>query len=335
MPKISILMPVYNAAKYLDAAINSVLNQSFTDWELLCVDDDSTDNSWSILKKYKKKDPRIKAFHQSNTGPMGARRLAFEQSTGVYIIYLDADDLFSTDLLEGVYKKAIDSNADAIAPDMVVRESNKLDFSWNKQHNIDISEELSGKEGFMETFPWRKLHNFNLWSRNVFKKSAYHPYLEGNNFNADEILQRILLLNCNKIVFASKGAYIHTINTESITHILSRRSFNRLSANDKLIQLGIENQLSEKQINKIFGFAFFCELKSLMLSFIKTPQSIDKKWALTLIKEAFKKYTQRNISDFYGISVLNRLKAKLQTCNFSLFYLTCYLQIKFRTRINR
>lgn len=330
MPKISILTPVYNAENYIENAINSVLEQSFTDWEMLCVDDESTDNSLLILKEYQKKDERIKVFSQKNTGPLGARRLAFEHSTGDYIIYLDADDLFSIDLLKCLYEKMIESDADAVAPDMIKRFPNK-DVSWNKENNVNIKETLNGIQGFMETFPWRKLHNFNLWKRSVFEKSTYHPYLENNNFNADEILQRILLLNCKKIVFSAKGAYIHTVNMKSITHILSERSFNRLSANDKLILLGIDNNLSQSQMERIYGFALFCQLKGLVLDLYRSPKTdIDRKWAFSLLKKAYKKYTSHKLINFYGPSILNKMKVKIQTFNFSWFCLICFLQVKMK-----
>lgn len=328
MPKISILTPVYNAANYIGNAINSVLEQSFTDWEMLCVDDESTDNSLFILKEYQNRDKRIKVFTQKNTGPLGARRFAFEHSTGDYIIYLDADDLFSKDLLQCLYDRMLETDADAVAPDMIRRFPDK-DVSWNKKNGVDIKEELTGMQGFMETFPWKKLHNFNLWKRSLFEKSTYHPYLDNNNFNADEILQRILLLNCKKIVFSVGGAYIHTANMESITHVLSMRSFNRLSANDKLIQLGIDNNLTKEQMKRIYGFALFCQLKGLVLDIYRSPKSnIDKKWAFSLLKNAYKKYTSYNVDDFYGTSLTSKLKAKVQTLSFTLFCLICCLQVK-------
>lgn len=330
MAKISILTPVYNAENYIGNAINSVIEQSFTDWEMLCVDDESSDNSLSLLKEYQNKDNRIKVFTQKNTGPLGARRLAFEHSTGEYIIYLDADDLFSKDLLQCLYKRMIESGADAVAPDMIRRFPDK-DISWNKENNINIKEELTGMEGFMETFPWRKLHNFNLWKRTIFERSTYHPYLDNNNFNADEILQRILLLNCKKIVFSTGGAYIHTANMESITHVLSKRSFNRLSANDKLIQLGIDNNLTQEQMEQIYGFALFCQLKGLLLDLYSSPNtSIDKKWAFSLLKKAYKKYTSHKLINFYGTSYLDKIKAQMQTSNFTLFRLICLLQVKMK-----
>lgn len=330
MPKISVLTPVYNAANYIEDAINSVLEQSFTDWEMLCVDDESTDNSLSILYEYRKKDKRIKVFSQKNTGPLGARRLAFEHSTGDYIIYLDADDLFSRDLLQCLYEREIESDADAVAPDMIRRFPDK-DDSWNKEKNVDIKEVLTGMQGFMETFPWRKLHNFNLWKRSVFEKSTYHPYLENNNFNADEILQRILLLNCKKIVFSAGGAYIHTANMESITHVLSKRSFNRLSANDKLIQLGIDNNLSQSQMERIYGFALFCQLKGLVLDLYRSPKAdIDNKWAFSLLKDAYYKYTSHKIINFYGTSIFDKIRVQIQTINFNIFRLICFLQVKMK-----
>lgn len=326
MATISILTPVYNAEEYIETAIKSVLTQTFQDWELLCVDDESKDNSLAIIQKYAKLDMRIKWFTQKNTGPLGARRLGFKHSTGNYIIYLDADDYYTSDLLESVYKKAIESDADAIAPDMIYK-SGKNEFSWNQKYHIDLDEELSGIDGFSETFPWRKLHNFNLWKRDVFQNSIYHPYLEGNNFNADEILQRILLLNCQKIVYSKSGSYVHVDNDSSITKVLQPRSFNRLSANDKLIQLGIDYKVSQETLNKIYGFCFFCQLKNLMLDYYAQPLPPSKKhWAMDMMKKAYHKYASRNIRFFYGKTKQQQIKALIQTCNFQVFKLICKIQ---------
>lgn len=330
MTSISILMPVYNSSKTIKNAINSVLNQTFSDWELLCVDDGSADNSLKILQEYIHIDERIKCFTQENQGPLAARRLAFENSTGQYIIYLDSDDSYSADTLESLYSRALATNADAIAPDMIYA-NEQQSISWNTMNQIDIKEELNGLQGFAETFPWRKLHNFNLWKREIFEKSTYHPYLENNNFNADEILQRILLLNCQKIVFAESGKYIHNYNSESITKVLQKRSFNRLDANEKLIQLGRDYKVSAEIMEKIYGFSFFCQLKGLMLDYYSQQNKLsdkDRKWAMDKMKKAFYHYKKHTMNNIYGDSILSNIKKMIQTRYFSIFRLLCFIQSK-------
>ncbi len=102
MPYISVIIPVYNAAAYLRECIDSLLSQTFTDWEALCVDDGSTDESGIILDEYAAKDRRIKVFHQSNKGVSAARNFALESAKGEYVCFLDGDDIFDRDFLERV-----------------------------------------------------------------------------------------------------------------------------------------------------------------------------------------------------------------------------------------
>ena len=99
-PAVSIVLPVYNGEKYLVSAIESVLAQSFEDWELLIIDDGSSDRSPSICDKYAEKDPRIKVFHQPNGGVNTARAKGVDNSAGEYLLFLDADDTFSPDAVD-------------------------------------------------------------------------------------------------------------------------------------------------------------------------------------------------------------------------------------------
>ena len=100
--KISIIMPVYNAEKYLCEALDSVRNQTLKEIEIICVDDGSTDRSVEILSEYQKKDSRIKVLHQTepSAGAALARNLGLQEARGEYLSFLDADDLFEPDLLE-------------------------------------------------------------------------------------------------------------------------------------------------------------------------------------------------------------------------------------------
>lgn len=331
MSLVSILMPVYNSGTFVHSAIESVIAQTYKNWELLCVDDGSSDNSVEILRSYVSKDSRIKYFTQENKGPLLARRLGFENSLGDYIIYLDSDDEYSPDNLESLVSRIQETDADTVAPDMIYK-SDTYSKSWNKLNKVNVEEILSGLDAFSETFPWRKMHNFNLWKREIFQESTYHPYLKNNNFNADEILQRIMLLNCKKVVFSSSGAYVRNYNDESITNVLQIRSFNRLDANEKLVQLGKDYKVSQEIMKKIYSFAFFCQLKGLMLSYYSSSNNFDlkeKKLLMSKMKCSFKQYASYPMDDFYGPSLVGRLKQSLQVNSFAMFKLLCFIQVKF------
>lgn len=114
--KVSVVIPVYNAEKYLRDTLESVLNQTFRDIEILCVDDGSTDQSLEIMYDYSQKDSRIKILHQEeeSAGAALARNLGLKSARGEYVIFLDADDLFEPDLIEVSYQAAKEKNADAV-----------------------------------------------------------------------------------------------------------------------------------------------------------------------------------------------------------------------------
>ena len=102
MPYFSIIIPVYNVAPYLRECLDSVLGQTFVDWEAICVDDGSTDDSATILDEYAEKDSRFRIFHNVNAGVSAARNIALDMAKGTYIAFLDGDDLFSDGLLLNV-----------------------------------------------------------------------------------------------------------------------------------------------------------------------------------------------------------------------------------------
>ncbi|MEG1313359.1 MAG: glycosyltransferase, partial [Bacilli bacterium] len=102
-PKLSIIVPVYNVDKYINKCIESILAQTFTDFELLLVNDGSLDSSGSICDEYEKKDSRIKVFHKENGGVSSARNLGLENARGEWIAFVDGDDWISPEM----YKKLL------------------------------------------------------------------------------------------------------------------------------------------------------------------------------------------------------------------------------------
>lgn len=101
-PKFSIIIPVYNVAPYIRECLDSVLAQTYTDWEAICVDDGSTDGSGVILDEYAKRDLRFRIIHQTNAGVGAARNSAIEVAQGEYLLYLDGDDKLELDGLQSI-----------------------------------------------------------------------------------------------------------------------------------------------------------------------------------------------------------------------------------------
>ena len=100
---VSVIIPVYNAALFLDQCLDSVVNQTLRDIEIICVDDGSTDNSVDIIKKYMMSDSRIKLFRQSNKGAGAARNFGLKYATGKYVHFLDSDDWLDLSAYEKTY----------------------------------------------------------------------------------------------------------------------------------------------------------------------------------------------------------------------------------------
>lgn len=138
MPKISIIIPVYNVERYLSRCLDSVLNQTFVDWEAVCVNDGSPDGSAAILEEYAAKDPRIRVITKENGGLSDARNVGMSYATGEYIMYLDSDDLIHPQTMEIALGLARRDESDIVSwykdplfrPELMVRY--KLGFDIDK-----------------------------------------------------------------------------------------------------------------------------------------------------------------------------------------------------------
>lgn len=103
MALVSVVVPVYNVGKYVEKCIVSILNQSFTNFELIIIDDGSTDDSYNICKKYVQKDKRIRLIHKNNTGLVPSWKLGVKESHSEYIVFIDSDDYIEKDYLKELY----------------------------------------------------------------------------------------------------------------------------------------------------------------------------------------------------------------------------------------
>lgn len=113
-PKVSVLLPIYNVEEYLERCLDSVLNQTLTDIEIICVNDGSTDNSLEILKKYEKEDSRVKVVNKKNGGLPSARNAGLDVATGQYVGFVDSDDYIQPNMFEKLYKTAEEEKSDVV-----------------------------------------------------------------------------------------------------------------------------------------------------------------------------------------------------------------------------
>ena len=102
-PLISVIVPIYNVEEYLSGCLESILSQNFSDFEIICIDDGSTDESGSILEMYASKDSRIRTVHQENKGLSSARNVGLDMARGEYIAFCDSDDYYHPDFLKKLY----------------------------------------------------------------------------------------------------------------------------------------------------------------------------------------------------------------------------------------
>lgn len=136
-PKISIISPVYNAERYITKCLDSILAQTFQDWELILVDDESPDKSGIICDEYATKDSRIIVIHKKNGGVGAARQTGLDTVTGEYVIHVDPDDWVEPTMLQELYTKAIAEAADVVICDYYVDTKKKTSLVKQQPTSLD------------------------------------------------------------------------------------------------------------------------------------------------------------------------------------------------------
>ena len=136
-PKISVIVPVYKAENYLHRCVDSLLAQTFQDFEILLIDDGSPDRSGEICDEYARKDKRVRVFHKENGGVSSARQCGMDNAVGEYTIHADPDDWVEPNMLEELYKKAKEEDADMVICDYYVEEKRKTKYVVQKPSALD------------------------------------------------------------------------------------------------------------------------------------------------------------------------------------------------------
>ena len=137
-PEISIIVPVYNVEKYLNKCVDSILNQTFTDFELILVDDESPDNCGNICEEYAKQDSRVKVIHKKNGGLSSARNAGIDIARGKFLGFVDSDDYIAPDMYETLYNNILKDDADISVCGIYDCYENKVSVSYNSLENFTV-----------------------------------------------------------------------------------------------------------------------------------------------------------------------------------------------------
>ena len=214
-PWLSVVVPIYNAERYLSKCISSILSQTFTDFELILVDDGSTDSSSEICKRFLEKDPRVKYFQKENGGGLQARVFGAERAKGVYIVFCDADDYYVKNSFYCLYELLKEKTYDFAQFGMA------KNFLLSKRVTSISQKKLYSKEDFYQNHYPILLCSFfekstitgNVWNK-VYKKELFENVPSSENFSKifmgdDFIMNMHLLENIETGICISEPLYVY------------------------------------------------------------------------------------------------------------------------------
>lgn len=217
IPKISVIVPVYNVEKYIGQCIESILNQTFRDFELILINDGSFDYSYKICREFAKKDARISLFSQENKGQAAARNLGIENACGEYLTFIDSDDYVTSDYLEKLYHTLTKYQCDIVMTGYYrYDEQTNLLYYYIQQENVGQCERISQTEILK-----RMLTDANYLQvvAKIFKRTLFENLrFDVGRYFEDFFLITKLFLQVDSVVYLKDSLYCYRRNVNSIVN---------------------------------------------------------------------------------------------------------------------
>ena len=314
---ISVVVPVYNVEKYLHKCIDSILSQTYIYFELILIDDGSTDDSSQICDEYVNSDKRVRAFHKKNGGQSSARNLGIDVACGEYITFIDSDDFVKNNYLEIMLKLAIENNSEIVQCSFDFGD----DGLFKNSNYKPLIKVYSGSHA-LTTSSLKVLACCKLYKSNIFEDIRF-PLLK--KYEDDAIYYK-LIYRANKVVITNLKLYYYLQRMGSIlrenSHFLSIDFIEAYNERLSFFKLKNEIILYEKSIEKycvvLMTFYMKCKkdpqntnnLENIYASFcekfkmIKNTKSVS--WIRKLIFYIFKIFP--NISSFLVLKLKLRYK---------------------------
>lgn len=249
MVKISVIVPVYNMEKYLDKCLSALVNQTFSDYEVIVVNDGSKDSSLKIMKEYQKQYPDIiKVFSNKNQGISMTRNFGIDKACGKYITFIDSDDYVESSFLEEMYKKIKKDDADICVCDYFIFNDNG-DVKEFKIENFSSSSIKKNPQllFIINSSPWNKLYKKSLFDNLRFEVIKYEDLL---------LVLKVLVLS-KKITKLNKCLNYYRVreNSETTTH--DRKVFDILKILDDLNEFFKEQGIFDECYSEIEYFNIY------------------------------------------------------------------------------
>ena len=273
---LTIIVPVYNAEKYLHRCVDSLLAQDLNpeEYEIILVDDGSTDDSPKICDEYSEKYSQIKTIHKANGGVSSARNTALDAATGLYLMFVDADDLVDTNVIDCVVEKAVSNGLDACFYKHKVITESRILVHDSVPIGFDADAMYSGPEYILKggdvSSIWRCLYR-----RQLVEELSERFFL--NITHQDVVFNMEFLPFVDKLMFIDKVVYNYYINDESLTHTYSLRKIEFNTFNDFVVAsevLRFSKTLSNAEIAEFYRR----QMNSLMVSTLLILFRKRKRW---------------------------------------------------------
>lgn len=280
-------MPVYNGSMYLQRSIGSVMAQTYADWQLVALDDGSTDDSLSVLKQMAAADKRIKIMTKTNDGKGNTARnidIMSAEAEGDYIFYMSQDDYISADLLQHAVTRIEETGAEIVVPDMLLAnaDGSTEQAKGSFPPNSDYSILLTGIEAFALCIDF-SIHGFAL----IHRRLMFATDCDTRYFDSDEYNTRVQYLRANKTAFCHGTFFYYQGNAEAMTKKFAPKQFQRLNTIVMLGKKAEQEQMPKEVMTRVRRWQMKVYLNVLILLFNNAGNMSRAEY-----KEAVKRFRQ-------------------------------------------
>ena len=265
-PKVSIILPIYNVEKYLDRCMQSLLNQTLTDIEIVMVDDGSPDNCPNMCDEYTKKDERVKVIHKKNAGLGYARNSGLEVATGEFVAFVDSDDYVDLGMYETLYETAMKKNCDAVYCGFRIEmQPNR----WESSNEVDKDKFWEGEDVRMFMLNMiasaahnsqERLYQMSVWHsvyrRSIIEQDCLKFVSEREMASEDIPFQVDFLLRAKRVAYIDKEFYSYCLNDTSLTATLKPEKYERYKTLRNCLLAKDDEAEYKNRVNRLFiGYA--------------------------------------------------------------------------------